>query len=499
MEFIKKLVILKGNSFRGTVSFERNAFGDFAHLRAHGLRDLTSGEYVLAIKSNGNVIKRELGSLGSINVRFEIFGIDLSNAHCVLFDNVTCEPLMYGTNAKTELWLGNVMDGIIAVKTKDSAIKTIENKAKLDYSLREGKRIEDYFLDVLPYCDNAVAEVNYYLNETSANITDSDTLVKKATDGTVADSSDAPAHDSSGIVGNKGKTAPAPDDSPTLVKKATDGAVADNSDAPAHDSSGIVGNKGKTAPAPDDSDTLTKTAPDDSDTLVKKVTDGAVADNSDAPAHDSSGIVGNTGKTVESNVIDSNDVTLSNAPIFASESAQAFSRKKPTPAQRYKSYVYRNATYGGVFEFSDKLNGDGQVYSETATTVLGDVKVKKASEYSLSDAVKNGTHKATFYELIKPQLDEMFKKGERFPLLEQLLPESTWTKIRYDENRCYYVGVIATDYVAYAVDGTFAPTPPKELGVDASFVPKSSNDLNGEGFWIMFQSGVDGQSVKVEY
>ena len=68
------------------------------------------------------------------------------------------------------------------------------------------------------------------------------------------------------------------------------------------------------------------------------------------------------------------------------------------------------------------------------------------------------------------------------------------------ENKFYVVGLVKENgvekYICYGVPAKYSPEPPKELKGYASFIPLSVFDLQGDGYWMMFQDAQDGKCVK---
>ena len=69
-------------------------------------------------------------------------------------------------------------------------------------------------------------------------------------------------------------------------------------------------------------------------------------------------------------------------------------------------------------------------------------------------------------------------------------------KINYDENQSYYVGKIEEEnrlkYVCYAVEGRFG-VKEKEFEKKARFIPESPFELNGKGYYVIFENAETGE------
>ena len=146
----------------------------------------------------------------------------------------------------------------------------------------------------------------------------------------------------------------------------------------------------------------------------------------------------------------------------------------------------------------DEQNEDGECAMTT------EIKTKSLRNFSVKPQAKDGMEKvrftvgrrANFFEKAQPKIELLFKKFERFEVLEKLLPESKWVKIPYDSNgRFYAVGVVGSkpEYVCYAVPDVYKACPPcafEDVGVWIMSEPKKEN---GAGFWVIFQGCCEGK------
>ncbi len=107
-----------------------------------------------------------------------------------------------------------------------------------------------------------------------------------------------------------------------------------------------------------------------------------------------------------------------------------------------------------------------------------------------------------YYLSAKAELEELFDKFPKDLSLSSIFPASRFCKIHYSKDKFYTVGEVEekgeVKYICYGVPGRYAPEPPKELKEYCSFVPLSIFDLQGEGFWMMFQDAITGECVKKE-
>ena len=165
MEFEKKLIVLTGKEGKGTALIERNGMGVFLLLNLFSLPDLTVGEYAVGVKTGRSVFSRYLGSLGRIRTRIKLPDADYAAVHLVVFNADSEQVVLYGTAAKQRMWDGNLMDGLRRKKNDEKALGANSAGAPPQEFSYSERKIEDYFLDILPggqYADGAVAQTNYF-------------------------------------------------------------------------------------------------------------------------------------------------------------------------------------------------------------------------------------------------------------------------------------------------------------------------------------------------
>ncbi len=110
----------------------------------------------------------------------------------------------------------------------------------------------------------------------------------------------------------------------------------------------------------------------------------------------------------------------------------------------------------------------------------------------------------TFFDGIRDQIDSLFKKYPEEMILKQLIPDSKWVKIDYEDiNQYYVVGLLYEanniKYVCYGVPSLHRSEPPEELSGLAQWLPIDSNKENGFGYWITYQDAETGENVKLNY
>ncbi|MCL2061908.1 MAG: hypothetical protein FWH03_04705 [Firmicutes bacterium] len=171
-----------------------------------------------------------------------------------------------------------------------------------------------------------------------------------------------------------------------------------------------------------------------------------------------------------------------------------------------KSYINKEIKYSSASDVDtdELLNPVDRRIKELSAKVLKQplpesaFTVPPASSYAAGVSAAKSVPEAVFYEQIKDQIESLFEKCERFTLLEELMPETRWIRVDFDETKFYTVGLIGTrpDYVCYGVPAEYSPLPPLELGGHCRWLPETPETPEGKGFWLMFQDAKTGEPIE---
>lgn len=126
--------------------------------------------------------------------------------------------------------------------------------------------------------------------------------------------------------------------------------------------------------------------------------------------------------------------------------------------------------------------------------------------YKLADDVSSAPEEKedTFFDGIKEQIEELFNKYPEEEILKQIIPDSKWVKIDYEEKGEYYVvGLLYENneikYVCYGVPGVFQEEPPIDLKGFSQWLPIDTTKEKGFGYWITYQDAETGENVVLNY
>jgi len=110
----------------------------------------------------------------------------------------------------------------------------------------------------------------------------------------------------------------------------------------------------------------------------------------------------------------------------------------------------------------------------------------------------------TFFDGIKEQISSLFDKYPEEEILKQIIPDSKWVKVNYEEKNEYYVvGLLYENneikYVCYGIPSVFTQEPPIDLKGFAQWLPIDSTKEQGFGYWITYQDASTGENVKLNF
>jgi len=109
---------------------------------------------------------------------------------------------------------------------------------------------------------------------------------------------------------------------------------------------------------------------------------------------------------------------------------------------------------------------------------------------------------AVFFERLKPQIDKLFENNPTEETLENIIPDSKFVKIDYEDEGDFYVfGLLYGEdnqvkYVCYGVPAVFEKEPPQELSGYPIWTPLDKDNAEGFGYWLTYQDATTGEPIK---
>lgn len=128
---------------------------------------------------------------------------------------------------------------------------------------------------------------------------------------------------------------------------------------------------------------------------------------------------------------------------------------------------------------------------------------KQEDMFEEAELPKINTAKSTFYDEIKGQLSLLFERYPEETFLNEIIPNSKWVKVDYENNGQYFViGLMYEEnevaYVCYGMPGEYSVTPPREFAGLSQWLPLDPEKPNELGYWIMYQDAQTGENVEIK-
>lgn len=109
-----------------------------------------------------------------------------------------------------------------------------------------------------------------------------------------------------------------------------------------------------------------------------------------------------------------------------------------------------------------------------------------------------GFKNRNFAETVKDKINKLIEGHEKITSLNESVEGGSFVKINYDNYRSYIVGKIedcgTIKYILYGVNGSFGVLP-ENFHPGAKFIPESEFELEGRGYYFIFQDGKTGEII----
>ena len=168
-----------------------------------------------------------------------------------------------------------------------------------------------------------------------------------------------------------------------------------------------------------------------------------------------------------------------------------------------KQDVFENENQKVVFaenENNDNLTGDVELEEYIDKVIELADEQEKSDEKPFEEPVAD---LPMFYKRLSPQIDKMFQNNQEEKILSEIIPNSKFCKVDFDDGSGYYVfGVIyeagLPKYLCYGLPAKKDAKPPKELSDFYQWLPLDLSNENDDGFYIMYQDAETGKNISVE-
>lgn len=172
-------------------------------------------------------------------------------------------------------------------------------------------------------------------------------------------------------------------------------------------------------------------------------------------------------------------------------------------------------TFGTSIESIEKVNDSVSITSNTINNVapsdINEIQVETTTnkEHEVVEAMLEGKSEMNneslplgtvpFYEKIWHKLEEMFDIYQHDSVLEDLVYDSAWIRIPYEDDGYYVVGVISDDgkpvFICYGIPQDKMTRPDKEIEDSCEWLPIDKSDVSGRGYWLVYQDAMTGENI----
>ena len=194
------------------------------------------------------------------------------------------------------------------------------------------------------------------------------------------------------------------------------------------------------------------------------------------------------------------------APLPAAEEPPSAAPQAENAAEPYDDELVATENY---YEFeketAEEKNENREIHEgreEGGGEDLAGEDEDAQSLFRFAGAESGGTDaRACYYDQVKKELDALFEAHPKEEELEKSIPLSKWVRVTFARNKYYTVGVICDEkrpkYICYGVPADSRGEPPQALKGYCSYLPLSLFDVNGKGYWMMYQDAETGECVKI--
>lgn len=188
--------------------------------------------------------------------------------------------------------------------------------------------------------------------------------------------------------------------------------------------------------------------------------------------------------------------------LFSEEDVSVLPKTIIDNFQKTKSSEYDDFLIADTNYYEGELNDTEDFHIKT-TTWEDKNKESKGEEEKSDSAILyenfENSNEQNYYEKVREKLEKLLSEKDKDLDLIRIIPNGKFVKIKYNENSFYSVGIIyekgSEKYVCYAVKGSYSKIP-KALTSYAVFIPLSSFDSLGDGYYVIFQNAKTGEIIK---
>ncbi len=225
-------------------------------------------------------------------------------------------------------------------------------------------------------------------------------------------------------------------------------------------------------------------------------------------------------KKLQNNEIFKNINNHINIESFDNEKENYFENDKDLYAQytqnQYKNFVDEQTNFSLNNQEIDEqsINNLDNIESKSSIYSIDDEEVEnfidkviemsdEESNTKTKSSIKKSNEEQTFFERLSPQINKMFESNIPEDVLNEIIPNSKFCRVEFDDKTGYYVfGIIYDEtspkYLCYGIPAQKGDKPPKEMSNLYQWFPIDTSDNTGDGFYMMYQDAETGKSISVD-
>lgn len=160
-----------------------------------------------------------------------------------------------------------------------------------------------------------------------------------------------------------------------------------------------------------------------------------------------------------------------------------------TEEKQYEEVVSGSEKQEKGVGIKDKISDDVKNSDVSATSDAPFDDIKNSAEISKSF----DENKERFFDRIEDKIEKLFRENESDAQLNALIPDSRWARVR-TEDGWYVVGIVGepAEFICYGIPADNPSDPPEE---DAGCRQWMEVEKGGRGYWMMYQSAENGETL----
>ena len=205
------------------------------------------------------------------------------------------------------------------------------------------------------------------------------------------------------------------------------------------------------------------------------------------------------GKTITLGAVNTDNLTFDDSIYVEKEIANI----KEDNSHLYTDYTQEEVDVGvaSISETEPSFSLFENYLQDTNTLNSESKNIEKSPLLNMDNIVLGDNN---FYNLISPQLNHLFSNYPRFTMLEKNIKNTEWIKVSYTDNgeghyilgKLYDNGIVS--HICYGIPSPSRLTPPPEQLTDyCQWLPLNLDDVDGEGYWVMYQSAETGENYRL--